>query len=213
MNEKPHSGIISRNRNVDWAGVHGRLEAVGERLSSGWNPPPEKTAEILHTRARELAQEPTMEEPETGSLEIVEFLLAYERYGMETAFVREVYPLRELAPLPGTPAFVLGIINVRGRMLSVLDLKKFFGLPEKGLTDLNKVIVARSPAMEIGILADTILGVKKIQRKSIQPPLPTLVGIREQYLRGITGDHGIILDAGKLLSDKKLVVHEEIDIV
>ncbi|MBI3110455.1 MAG: purine-binding chemotaxis protein CheW [Ignavibacteriales bacterium] len=213
MNGKPHSEIIDRNRNVDWAKIHRRLEAVRERLSSGWNPSPEKTAEILRARATELAQEPKADVPEEGSLEIAEFLLANERYGIETAFVREVYPLRELTPLPGTPAFVLGIINVRGRILSVLDLKKFFGLPEKGLTDLNKVIVARSPAMEIGILADTILGVKKIRRESIQPPLPTLVGIREQYLRGITSDHGIILDAGKLLSDKNLVVHEEIDIV
>lgn len=225
MITKSRTDNIDRNGPIDWTEIHRRLEVVHERLSSEWTPTSEKVKEILRTRARILAREPNIEESDDESLEIVNFSLAYERYGVETTFVREVYPLRELTPLPGTPAFVLGIINVRGRMLCVVDLKKFFGLPEKGLTDLNKVIVLTSGLLpsqqtrfregvgEVGVLADAILGVKRIRQGSIQPPVLTLTGVREQYLRGITEEHDIILDAQKLLSDQKLVISEEIDIV
>lgn len=224
MSTKSRTDNTDRDGPIDWTEIHRRLEAVRERLSSEWAPTPEKVKEILRTRARILAREPNIEESDDESLEIVDFSLAYERYGVETTFVREVYPLREWTPLPGTPSFVLGIINARGRMLCVVDLKKFFGLPEKGLTDLNKVIVLnsgllpsqqtglREGASEVGVLADAILGVKRIRQGSIQPPVLTLTGVREQYLRGITEEHHIILDAQKLLSDQKLVISEEIDV-
>lgn len=89
---------------------------------------------ILKERARLLAQEP--EKKEAGdTIEILEFSLAHERYGIETSFIREVYPLKEYTPLPCTPAFVFGLINVRGQVLSIIDMRKFFELPEKGISD------------------------------------------------------------------------------
>ena len=81
---------------------------------------------ILKARAKALALEPEREKRKGEYLEVVEFLLAYETYAIETAYVREVYPLKELTVLPCTPPFVLGIINVRGQILSVIDIKKFF---------------------------------------------------------------------------------------
>src|SRR5439155_25417175 len=126
--------------------------------------------------------------------------------------VREVYPLKELTPLPCTPPFVLGIINVRGKILSVIDIKKFFDLPEKGLTDLNKVIIVHADEMELGILADALLGVRAIPLEELQPSLPTLTGIRAEYLKGVTKDRLVILDTEKILSDKGIIVHEEVEI-
>ncbi|MBI2998359.1 MAG: chemotaxis protein CheW, partial [Deltaproteobacteria bacterium] len=109
-------------------------------------------------------------------MEIVEFFLASEKYGVESSYVREIYPLKELTPVPCTPSFVLGIINVRGQILSVIDIKKFFDLPEKGLTDLNKVLILRNDRMEFGILADAVLSVNRASINDIQPGLPTLTG-------------------------------------
>ena len=120
--------------------------------------------------------------------------------------MREVLPLQDLTPLPGTPPFVLGIINVRGEILSVLDLKKLFDLPERGLTDLNKVIILHSEKMAFGILADAILDVHAVPGQALQPPLPTLTGIRAEYLTGITPERLMIVDAERLLSDSKIVV-------
>ena len=117
--------------------------------------------------------------------------------------------MKELTPVPCTPAFVLGIINVHGRVLSVIDLKRFFDLPNNALTDLNRVIVIRKQGMEVGILADNIHGVRRIPRRDLQPSLPTLTGVRAEYLKGITRDRLVVLDADKLLSDPKIVVREE----
>ena len=101
---------------------------------------------------------------------------------------------------------------MRGQILSIIDLKKFFDLPEKGLTDLNKVIVVQREGMAFGILADVILGVRRIAPQDLQPSLPTLTGIRAEYLRGVTKERLVVLDVGKILLDKNIVVQEEVRI-
>jgi purine-binding chemotaxis protein CheW len=195
---------------VDWCKIRDRLETARRAIERGWSPAPEETKKILRTRARTLAQEPVLEHAAEDAIEVVEFVLAYETYGVESSHVREIYPLKELTPLPCTPPYVLGIINVRGQILSVVDIGKFFDIPEKGLTDLNKVIILRSESMEFGILADQIIGARTISLRGLQPSLPTLTGIREEYLKGVTADRTVILDAEKLLSDAKLMVHEQV---
>lgn len=164
---------------------------------------------VLKERARRLAREPAAQE--SGErLEIVEFLLGREHYGIETSFVREVHPLRDVTPLPCTPPFVLGIMNLRGEILSVIDIGKLFDLEQQGLSDLNQVIVLRCPTMEFGILADAVVGVRTIAARGVQPSFATLTGIRADYLMGVTGEHLVLLDAGKMLNDRRIVVHEEV---
>ena len=165
---------------------------------------------ILKARAKILSRESEIEKAAETYLEVVVFLLAYETYAVETSFVREIFPLKEFTPLPCTPPFVFGIINVRGQILSVIDIKKLFELPEKGLGELNKVIILHKDDMEFGILADRILGTRSIPLEDIQPSLPTLKDVRVKYLKGVTGDRVVILDVTKIMSDKKIIVHEEI---
>lgn len=195
---------------IDWTQVHRRLEVVGKALDPSNEPPPDEKMRVLRARARELAQAPP--EPAAGgeSVEVVQFQLAEEMYGIETTFVREVSALKELTPLPCTPAFVRGLMSLRGELLAVIDLKKFFDLPERGLTDLDKVIVLQNDKMIVGLLADLVHGVRPIPLGEIHPPLPTLTGIREDYLRGVTPDHLIILDGRRLLSDERLIVREQV---
>jgi purine-binding chemotaxis protein CheW len=164
--------------------------------------------EILKARAKALGREPESADAAGERVEVLEFVLAYERYGIESRFVREVYPLKALTPVPCTPAFVLGIINVRGRIFSVIDIKTFFELPEQGLAELSQAVIVGDGAMEFGILADSIMGFRFVSTEDILPSLPTLTGIRQDYLKGITKDRMVILDTKKLLSEKALVVHE-----
>jgi len=171
--------------------------------------PPEMWDSILRERASILAQ-PTEQDETEETIEVVTMLLAYETYGIETAYVREVYPLKELTPLPCTPPFVAGIVNVRGQVMSVIDLKKLFELPAQGITDLNKVVILSDGDMEFGILADAILGVQDISLEGFQTKLPTLTGIREDYLKGITAERLVVLDAAKMLHHDGIVVHEEV---
>ncbi len=167
--------------------------------------------QALKARARELAEAVQDDDKAQKSIEIVEFSLAYERYGIESSYVREVYPMREFTHVPCTPDFVLGLINVRGQVMSVVDIRRFFELPVKGLTDLNRVVVVQSQQMEMGILADRILGVHSVPLDSIQPTLPTLTGVRTDYLRGVTDDRVVLLDVDKMLSDKRFLVNEEVE--
>lgn len=194
---------------ADWEAVRRRIDDVNRALVQGAAQDTEEKRRVLRQRAQRLAEE-TAKTPAGETLEVVEFMLAYERYGIETACVREVVPLKELTPVPCTPDFVLGIVNVRGQIISVIDIKKFFDLPEKGLTDLNKLLVLRSGAMEFGVLADAISGVSMLPLSGLQPAPPTFTGVREEYLRGITSEGVAVLDARKLLSDKKIIINEEV---
>jgi len=196
-------------RSIDWRQVHGRVETAQLAVEQGCVKTQEEKIEILKERARTLSQEWEEKETYTGYIDVVAFSLAYEEYAIESAYVREVYPMKELTPVPGTPPFVLGIIIVRGQILSVIDIKKFFDLPEKGLTDLNKVIIIRDDSMEFGILADVVLGTRRIMLSEIQQSLPGFTGIRAQYLKGVTRGRAAVLDAGKLLSDKNIIVYED----
>lgn len=201
--------ITPRKKPVDWREVKQRIESAQIATEHIWAPTAEDSRRILHDRARALAREVMPAETADASIEVLEFILAHERYAVASEYVREVYPLEELTQLPCTPAFVLGIINLRGEILSVIDIKKFFDLPEKGITDLNKVIVLESNDMLFGILADVICGVRRIPRTGIQPSLPTLTGIRADYLLGVTEERVVVLDAEKLLHDEKLIVNEQ----
>lgn len=163
---------------------------------------------LLKTRAQALAEEPARVASGSETIDVVEFDLAGERYAFPIADVREVCVLHDLTPVPCTPAFVLGIMNLRGEIRTVIDLKKFFDLPDAGITELNKIILIQHGDLPLGILADAIRGVRRIALADLQPTLPTLTDIRADYLRGVTNDRLAVLDAAKLLSDERLIVQE-----
>jgi purine-binding chemotaxis protein CheW len=206
MQDISKSGRAADSRGVDWADLRRRLEDSRAAVERRLNPSAEEKQKILRARARLLAE--NQEEPKIAQsrLEIVEFVLASEHYGVEIGYIREIHALQELTPLPCTPPFVLGIANIRGQILSILDIKKLFGLPEKGLTDLNKVICVAANRIEVGILADAILGVRSIAIDELQTSLPTLSGIHAEYIKGVRRDSLAVLDVGKILSDPGIIV-------
>ncbi|MBS1191879.1 MAG: chemotaxis protein CheW [Rhodocyclaceae bacterium] len=200
-----------QQKSIDWNAIHKQIAMARQTTEQGWAPTPADKKRILRARAQALAEPIAGPAVAEQSVAVVAFQLAGETYGIELAFVREVYPLKAFTPLPCTPGFVLGIVNVRGQILSVLDLRAFFELPQAGLSELNKVIILRQNDMELGVLADAVLGVQSIPRAEIQPGLPTLTGIREAYLVGVTAQRLVVLDGGRILSDKALVVHEQVE--
>jgi purine-binding chemotaxis protein CheW len=200
---------IPKTKIVDWTDIHTKIEQAQSIIEKGWVPSQEQKYNILQARAKLYAEESKKKEMKEDYRSILFFNLAYETYGIELEYIREVYPLKELTPIPTSSNHILGIINVRGKILSVVDIRKFFDLPEKGLTDLNKVIILQSDELEFGILADSIIGVREIELNKLQPSLPTLIDIREKYLKGVTNDRITILDGMKILSGKKMVIHEE----
>lgn len=166
--------------------------------------------EVLRARARVLARPPERATLGEASLEVLEVRLAGERYALEIRYVREVQPLKSLTPLPCTPPFVLGIVNVRGRIVAVLDIRKLFDIPEAGLADQGHLVLVSGNDLELGLLADVIVGVRTLSVATLQASLPTLTGIRSDYVKGVTAERLVVLDMARLLSDRKIVVHEEV---
>lgn len=198
------------NGKIDWAEVRRRLDAARAAIEHATAPDADETLRILKQRAQALSRETGPAEPVGERIEVLEFVLAQERYAIESRYVRDVCPLEQLTPIPCTPAFVLGVFNLRGEVLSVVDIKQFFDLPGRGLTDLNKVVVLEAGDMRFGILADAIVGVHLVVKAEIQPPLPTLTGIRREYLLGVTAGRTVILDAERLLTAESVVVKEQV---
>jgi purine-binding chemotaxis protein CheW len=169
----------------------------------------ERIKEVLAERAKEIAGRKDSENFQEGkSISIVEFLLAPEIYAFEEKFVSEVLFLKEITFIPGTPPFVMGVINLRGRIVSVINLKNLFNLKNRGLTELNKVMILKNEEMEFGIIADSILGNRTIYlNKLSQPPL-NLNGIAVDYISGVTPDGLILLNANKLLSSRQIILNK-----
>ena len=164
------------------------------------------TKDILAERARQLARRSTGDSRSADMLTVVEFRMAHETYALGLNRIRVIHPLKTLTFIPGVPDFVKGVINLRGEIVSVVDLKIFFELPDDGVTRLSQVIILSDDDMEFGILADEILGISEIPKSALQTSLATLTGIRTDYLKGVTGDGRVVLDDTKLLSDKKMCI-------
>ena len=165
--------------------------------------------ELLKKRAVEMSREPGQDRSGRNFLNIISFSLAGETYGLETEFVDEIFQLKEFTPLPGVPSHILGVVNIRGQILAIVDLKFFFNLPFNGIGELNKVIVLRNAQMEFGILADAVYGSQSIDYKEIMPVPQTVGGIGGTYTKGVTKEHLIILSGEALLMDNRLVINEE----
>jgi len=200
-----------QEKTTDWAAIRRRLEASTAALVKEYSPGEEEAKAVLKSRARTLAEARPSAGQDGERVEVLEFLLANESYAIETPFIAETFPLTDFTPLFCTPPFVLGIINVRGRIVSIIDMRRFFDLPAIGLANLNRVIIVRDGKMEFGILADSIVGLRSLPVQDLQPSLPTFTGIREEFLAGVTGERLALLDMGKILADGRLIVHEEVE--
>lgn len=163
---------------------------------------------ILRERARVLARPAGGSAAREDDLELLELRIADEHYAIETRFVTEVHPLRDLTPLPGTPAFVRGIVNLRGRIVPVYDLRKMFNLPEQGITDLHRIVVVENHDLELGLLADLVTGVRALPRAALAPPPTTVSAIATDYLAGVSEQRLVVLDLERILNDPGIVVND-----
>lgn len=200
---------VSRDRkasSIDWQAVHHRIDSFLDSMRLPSKMPDEEIEEILKRRAADLAQETKLMDAAAGGMEILKFSLAYERYGLETQYINEVIPLKQFTPIPHTPDHLFGIINVRGRIVALVDLRRFFSVNANGITNMNTVIVLAQGPHEIGVLADEILGVETVALQAFHPPLSKSTGAVQEYCKGLMEDQTIVLDTIKLVSDSSMTV-------
>lgn len=162
---------------------------------------------ILKKRAEILAKDLKSENQNENEIEALVFKLAQERYAIETKYINEVYPLKDYTPLPGVPAYIYGLTNVRRKILSILDLKPLFGLPSTGEKE-KKIVILEGFDMEFALLIDGVEDVLRINPSHLQTSLPTLTGVRQEFLLGITSERIVILDGKKLLTSQHIIVDQ-----
>lgn len=136
----------------------------------------------------------------------VTFQLDKEIYGVNVMQVREVLRYSDIAPVPGAPSYVLGIINLRGNVVTVIDTRMRFGLPAAEVTDNTRIMIIESEKQVIGILVDSVAEVVDLNTADIDDT-PN-VGTEEsaKFIRGVCNrneDLLILIDLNKLLTDEE----------
>ncbi|TCS38454.1 CheW protein [Paucimonas lemoignei] len=194
---------------TDWADINRRLEQTRMAIEELDEPGPERQQQILRERAAVLAKSADrVAAPEQPGqhLDVLEFMVAGERYAFETVHVDQVYPITPITPIPGVPDFVVGIIMAQGEVLSVIDLRLLLDLPISGLLDPVSIIALKSETMEFGILAEQIVGIESMPRDAIERNMPSLADKAGTYLQGVSANRTAVLDAARLLADPRLAI-------
>ena len=130
-----------------------------------------------------------------AELQIVVFELGDERYGLDIATVYEIIRHQPITAVPKAPAFVEGVINLRGRIIPVVDLRDRFGMAESDLTKASRIVVADAGGTRVGLVVDGVSEVLMIAGDAIEPTPDVASNADHEYLRGIAklGDRLIIL--------------------
>lgn len=163
--------------------------------------------EILHERAQIASSIKSMQDIDySNQCSVVEFILTPEKYAIEEEFVTEAVWMKDYTPIPGTPAFVMGVINLRGRIVSIINLKNLLNIKERGLADMSKVLILSNNNMEFGIVTDSIIGNKILDLKTLSPPPINLNRTDLEFLKGVDLNGLILLDALAILNSQKIVV-------
>ena len=117
--------------------------------------------------------------------QLVVFDLSTEAYGVDIGAVREIIRLQDITRVPRTPEFVEGVINLRGKVIPVVDLRKRFGLPAEEESKENRIVVVDIGAQDIGVIVDAVTEVLRIATESVEPPASVITTADSEYLLGI----------------------------
>lgn len=151
-----------------------------------------------------------------SSIEVIQFLLdtdnSNEKYAIEISYVDEIYSAKGITQLPCTPYFIIGIMNFRGKIISIIDIRIFLGFSSKAINfkNVKNVIVVKVNEMEIGIAADHILGCSKIPLSEIQKEVLTITNAKKEHFKGVTKERSIILHIKNIMLDENIIVNEEV---
>ncbi len=136
----------------------------------------------------------------------VTFFLDNEKYGINVMQVQEVLRMTEIAPVPGAPDYVLGIINLRGNVVTVIDTRKRFGLPEQEADDATRIVIIEAGNQVVGIVVDSVAEVVDLRASDIETAPNVGNDESSKYIQGVTsrGEQLLILvDVNKLLSEEE----------
>lgn len=190
---------------IDWEAIKSLLSA-GDFISESDQLDHEHRQAILEARAHKLAQVPEQAPDTEQVLQILYLQLGNETFAIETKYVVEVLNKCSTVRLPDAPAFVVGVTNLRGEILAVMDLKGLFEIKSAEPANTSQVIVLGLEQVEFGVLADEVTEVGVETIKAVMPVPPSIAKSGRRFLRGVTSDAKLILDGKSLLECADFIV-------
>ncbi len=199
--------MSTRMKDMDWSELLERLTAVTS--DHPVTPNKDETQRILDERARLLARPLTDVTRDAPALTMIMFACHGERYAIETSYVRETVRSTGLTRVPGVPDWFVGIESVRGEMVAVVELGRFFGAPAFASSDAPSwlLVLGREDA-EVAIRCNEILDVVLLPRDRIWAPPHAATADGRRDILGVTDDAVVVLDANELLQDSRLFVEQ-----
>jgi purine-binding chemotaxis protein CheW len=147
----------------------------------------------------------TARHDDSGSLlQLVTFTISNEEFGLDILRVQEIIRTMEITRVPRAPEFVEGVINLRGKVIPIIDLRRRFGMESKKHDSQTRIIVVEIHAMIVGFVVDSVSEVLRIQSSTVEPPPAVVSGIESEYISGVGKLEDrllILIDLDKLLSD------------
>ncbi len=122
---------------------------------------------------------------EGNVIQLVSFMLEEIEYGVDILSVHEILRIPEITRLPNTPDYIIGVINLRGNVIPVINMRTRFGFENADFTELSRIIVIETGGKQVGLLVDNVYQVVRIPEVNIDPPSDLIEGVSEDYLLGI----------------------------
>ncbi len=138
----------------------------------------------------------------------VTFFLGAEEYGLPILSVREIIGIVEITPIPQTPSFVRGVVNLRGNVIPIIDLRRKFSMQSSEENRENCIIVVRAHGADTGVVVDRMSEVAHVESVDIQEPPPVGADVNTDFILGIDKSGGkvrLLLDIEKVISSQDLL--------
>jgi purine-binding chemotaxis protein CheW len=146
----------------------------------------------------------TLKRHDDELLQLVTFSIEDEEFGVDILKVQEIIRTIEISKVPRAPDFVEGVINLRGKVIPIIDLRRRFGLDHKTHDKNTRIIVIEMADVIVGFVVDAVSEVLRIPASTVEPPPPVVAGMDSEYISGVGKLENsllILLDLDKLLSD------------
>lgn len=194
---------------IDWERIYGRLDTIERVLEATTQLNSEREAEILAERALLLARESktALELTYADRMLVIAFQVGDQRFAVEVKDIQEIVTLSQIVHVPCVPDFIAGITNVRGNIVTLLDLRRLFGDKSEGIVDLKRAILVGVGDARVGLLSEEILGTMQFQRDALQK-LPA-TRYSDRFVRGLSADLISLLDCEAIMHDSKVNVDDE----
>jgi len=148
----------------------------------------------------------TQKKQDAELIQLVTFSIGEEEFGVDILKVQEIIRIMEITKVPKAPQFVEGVINLRGNVIPVIDLRKRFGLETREHDSQTRIIVIEINKMIVGFVVDSVSEVLRIPQNTVEPPPPVVSGLESEYISGVGKLEDrllIMLDLDRLLSSEE----------